>query len=133
LAGDIQAVINRERLARGLAPLTANEALTRAAVKYAALSYSQPDPFQLDHNLDGDVGARARAEGYYGLVGEVIAVTPAPSAESIVQLWLGSAGHAGIILGAGFREIGVGCASGPYTVPDGTVWQIALCVAVAGG
>ena len=108
-------------------------ALTRAAEKYAALSYSQPDPFQLNHNLNGSVGDRAQAEGYYGTVGEVIAVTPSPSAESIVQLWLGSPGHAAIILGGGFREIGVGCVSGPYRAADGAVWQIALCVAVTGG
>lgn len=133
LAADLQTVINRERSARGLAPLTANAALTRAAEKYAALSYSQPDPFQLNHNLNGNVGDRARAEGYFGMVGEVIAVTPSPSAESIVQLWLGSPSHAAILLSASFREIGIGCASGPYTAADGAVWQIALCVADTGG
>lgn len=133
LPADIQAVINRERSARGLAPLTANAALTRAAEKYAALSYSQPDPFQLNHNLNGNVGDRARAEGYYGMVGEVIAVTPSPSAEAIVQLWLSSPAHMAILLSASFREIGIGCASGPYRTADGAVWQIALCVAVTGG
>lgn len=133
MAADLQTVINRERTARGLVSLASNAALTRAAEKYAALSYSQPDPFQLNHNLNGNVGDRARAEGYYGMVGEVIAVTPAPSGEAIVQLWLGSAGHAAILLSASFREIGIGCASGPYTSADGAVWQIALCVAVTGG
>jgi uncharacterized protein YkwD len=133
LASELGSVINRERSARGLAPLVVNAALTRAAENYAVLSYSQPDPFKLNHNLNGNVGDRARAEGYYGAVGEVLAIMPGPSAEGMVQLWLNSPGHAAILLSGSYREIGIGCAQGPYAAPGGGVWQIALCSGVTGG
>jgi uncharacterized protein YkwD len=128
----MEAVINSERSSRGLPPLSVNPALTVAAEKYAALIFAQPDPFQLSHDLNGTVGDRARAEGYYGAVGEVLAVAPNASAEGIVQMWLNSPGHAAIILGASYVEIGVGCASGPYSSADGSTWQVSVCSGMLG-
>ena len=124
-------LINRERAARGLSALSVNGVLTAAAEKYAALSYAQPDPFQLSHDLNGTVVDRARAEGYAGGIGEVLAVA-SPSAAEIVRLWLNSPPHSAIILGADFNEIGVGCATGPYTTAEGSVWAMALCVGEVG-
>jgi uncharacterized protein YkwD len=66
LAGDLAALINQERAARGLPVLSFNGALTAAAEKYAALSYAQPDPFKLSHDVNGTVMDRARAEGVPG-------------------------------------------------------------------
>ena len=40
----------------------------------------------------------------------------APSAAGIVQAWMDSAGHRAMILNRGFREAGVGVASG---IPSG--------------
>jgi uncharacterized protein YkwD len=125
-------VINGERSARALPPLSESPSLTLAAEKYAALLLAQPDPFQLSHNLNGTVGDRAQAQGYYGAVGEVLAVAPGGTAEGIVQMWLNSPGHADIIMGASYVDIGVGCASGPHTSSDGSTWQIAVCVGVLG-
>lgn len=108
-----------------------NGALTAAAEKYAALHFAQPDPLKLSHDLNGTAIDRARAEGYAGGIGEVLAVA-SPSAAQIVELWLNSPGHSAIILGAGFSEIGVGCAAGPHALADGSVWQIALCAGEVG-
>ena len=131
LARDLAALINQERAARGLPVLSFNGALTAAAEKYAALSYAQPDPFKLSHNLNGTAMDRARAEGYAGGIGEVLAAA-SPSAAQIVELWLNSPGHSAIILGAGYSEIGVGCTAGAHTLADGSVWQMALCAGVVG-
>lgn len=108
-----------------------NGALTAAAEKYAALSYAQPDPFKLSHDLNGTAMDRARAEGYAGGIGEVLAAA-SPSAAQIVALWLNSPGHSAIILGAGYSEIGVGCTAGAHTLADGSVWQMALCAGEVG-
>jgi len=111
--------------------LSFNGALTAAAEKYAALSYAQPDPFKLSHDLNGTAMDRARAEGYAGGIGEVLAAA-SPSGAQIVVLWLNSPGHSAIILGAGYSEIGVGCTAGAHTLADGSVWQMALCAGVVG-
>ena len=132
LAANVEAVINSERSARGLPPLSANPSLTLAAEKYAALLLSQPDPFQLSHDLNGTVGDRAQAVGYYGAVGEVLAMAPGGTAEGIVQMWLSSPGHAAIIMGGTYVDIGMGCATGPHTSADGSVWQIAVCAGMLG-
>lgn len=132
LAANVEAVISSERSARGLPPLSENLSLKLAAEKYAALLLAQPDPFQLSHDLSGTVGDRAQAVGYYGAVGEVLAVAPDGSPQEIVQMWLNSPGHAAIIMGGTYVDIGVGCASGPYTSGDGSVWQIAVCAGMLG-
>jgi uncharacterized protein YkwD len=131
LALELAVLINRERAARGLPALSFNGALTAAAEKYAALSYAQPDPFKLSHELNGTAMDRARAEGYAGGIGEVLAVA-SPSAAEIVGLWLNSPPHSAIILGTGFSEMGVGCAAGPYTTAQGSVWELALCAGEVG-
>ena len=131
LALELGVLINQERAARGLPALSFNGALTAAAEKYSALHFTQPDPFKLSHDLNGTAMDRARAEGYSGGIGEVLAVA-SPSAARIVELWLNSPAHSAIILGTGFSQIGVGCAAGPHTLADGSVWQIALCAGEVG-
>ena len=108
-----------------------NGALTAAAEKYSALHFAQPDPFKLSHDLNGSAMDRARSEGYPGGVGEVLAVA-SPSATQIVQLWLNSPPHSAIILGSGYSELGVGCAAGPHTTAEGSVWELALCAGEVG-
>ena len=125
------ALINQERAARGLPALSFNGALTAAAEKYAALHFAQPDPFKLSHDLNGTAMDQARAEGYAGGIGEVLAAA-SPSAAQIVELWLDSPGHRAIILGAGYSEIGVGCTAGTYMTAQGSVWELALCAGVMG-
>jgi uncharacterized protein YkwD len=131
LALDLAVLINQERAARGLPALSFNGALTSAAEKYSALHFAQPDPFKLSHDLNGTAMDRARAEGYGGGIGEVLAVA-SPSAAQIMDLWLNSPPHSAIILGAGFSEIGVGCAAGPHTTAEGSVWELALCAGEVG-
>jgi uncharacterized protein YkwD len=72
---------------------------------------------------------RANREGYYGWIGEVLA-TGNPSAQELVNLWMGSPPHAQILLGD-YAEIGVGCYEGPYTAAGGT-FQLATCSGMVG-
>jgi uncharacterized protein YkwD len=102
LARDLAALINQERAARGLPALSFNGALTAAAEKYAALHFARPDPFKLSHDLNGTAMDRARAEGYAGGIGEVLAAA-SPSAAQIVALWLDSPGT-GDHPGAGYSR-----------------------------
>ena len=87
------------------------------------------DPYALNHNLDGNARDRANRQGYYGWIGEVL-VTGNPSAQELVNLWMGSPPHAEILLGS-FSDVGVACHEGPYT-SNGFTFQIATCVGMVG-
>lgn len=56
-------------------------------------------------------------------------VTGPVDAVTLLDVLLGSPSHRDIILGAEYREIGVGCYVGPYVDSNGNWMQIALCVA----
>jgi len=107
--------------------VTVNGPLTAAAQKYSYYSFTQADPYQLNHNLDGTPSDRAAREGYTGLVGEVLA-TSAPSPDQIINLWMSSPPHYSILMGAQYVEIGMGCEEGPYRLSTGGVMTVALCV-----
>jgi uncharacterized protein YkwD len=111
-------LLNGERADHGLAPLSADEALTRAAAAYAqdlvAGSY-----FSHTGRDGSDVRERIERTGYFPpgrgwAVGENLAwgtgalATPA----SIMQAWMNSPGHRANILNPAYREIGVGVAAG---------------------
>ena len=130
LSRSVMALVNERRAQAGLPALSPNTALINAAQRYAELHFAA-GPYQLSHTLDGTPSDRAARAGYTGGVGEVI-VTGPPSAQKLVDLWMGSPPHYAIILGAQYSEIGVGCAVGPYADGAGNVFETALCVGMAG-
>jgi uncharacterized protein YkwD len=122
--------VNDRRAAGGLSPLSPNAALNNAAQRYAELHFAT-DPYTLSHTLDGMPSDRAARAGYNGGAGEVI-VTGAPSAQQLVDLWMASPPHYSVIMDSRYSDIGVGCATGPYTDAAGNVFEIALCVGMTG-
>jgi uncharacterized protein YkwD len=102
-----------------------------AAQAYATLHFEHADPFQLNHNLDGDLEDRLRRHGYYGAAGEALAVGPV-DAQTLLDVWLNSPPHRDIILGAQYADIGLGCYVGWHSDANGNRFQIALCVADLG-
>lgn len=110
-------LLNRERTRRGLSPLRRDRRLARAARAYSRGMVARGF-FAHDGPL-GDVVTRLRRVGYIRpgqawAVGENIAwgggslASPA----AIMRSWMGSPGHRANILGAGFRDVGVGVALG---------------------
>jgi uncharacterized protein YkwD len=107
-------LINAQRAHHGLAPLTENVLLQRAAELHSLdmgkrkfFEHRNPDGVQPD--------ARIIRQGYPPiLVGENLAwgeLAQSPPAR-IVALWMKSPGHRANVLESGYREIGVGLAFG---------------------
>jgi uncharacterized protein YkwD len=107
-------LLNAQRAHHGLAPLTENVLLQRAAVLHSLdmakrkyFEHRDPDGVQPD--------ARIVHEGYPPILvgenlawGELAQSTPA----NIVALWMKSPGHRANVLETGYREIGIGLAFG---------------------
>lgn len=111
MEASIVAEINRERRAAGLAPLSVEDRLTRAARLHAANMASRNE---LAHTLTGattsTLVSRVRDVGYaYRFIAENIAYGPV-AVEPLVQGWMGSPGHSANILNAAYTETGVGVA-----------------------
>ncbi|WP_136518554.1 CAP domain-containing protein [Cellulomonas telluris] len=105
LAARIVELTNAERRAAGLGDLAvsacaAEQALARTAVLVAEGRFEH-DPLQ-------PILAACRA----GTVGENLSVGY-PTAEAAVTGWMNSSGHRANILRTSYRQIGVGCTSGP--------------------
>ena len=104
-------LINAERTRRGLRPLIYNAQLDRMAkiqatnmARFQKMAHVLPDA-QLPTLSD-----RAHYVGYgYGEIAENVALG-FPSAESVVQGWMNSAGHRRNILDSGVVETGIGIA-----------------------
>ncbi|WP_322871407.1 sigma-70 family RNA polymerase sigma factor [Streptomyces goshikiensis] len=116
VAGQVIALVNKERAAAGCGPLTENSQLRSAAQGHsddmAARNF-------FDHtNPDGaDPGKRVTAAGYrWSTYGENIA-RGQQNADSVMDSWMKSPGHRANILNCAFKEIGVGIhqgAGGPW-------------------
>ncbi len=108
--------INRERRGRGLQPVAANPRLTRMARRYARamvrlgfFSHTSPGGSTL---LD-----RVRASGYGGrrtAAGEALAWAQGRLAtpHAVVRAWMASPPHRAVLLGRGYRDVGIGVALG---------------------
>jgi uncharacterized protein YkwD len=110
-------LVNAQRGAAGLAPVSADRRLARAARRFSHDMVSQRF---FDHvsPRGSTVGRRVRRAGYHGRgVAETIAWGAGSSATpgAIVAMWMASPGHRAIIMDGGFRRIGVGVASGSPT------------------
>jgi uncharacterized protein YkwD len=117
-------LVNRTRAAAGLSPFRAERHLARAAARHAV---DMGRHHYFAHNsLNGKSPlARARAAGWRGGVGEVIAwgCGPLSSPRATLRAWLNSPPHRAIILGGGHRAgVGVkrlgGCGGRAYWVID---------------
>jgi uncharacterized protein YkwD len=106
--------INRVRRRHGLAPVSAHAPLTRMARRFARTMVA--------HRFFSHVGpgganlsARRRAAGYRGrALGEVLAWGEGryASPRAAVRSWLRSTPHRRVVLGRGYRDVGVGVALG---------------------
>jgi hypothetical protein len=111
LADQVFVLVNQQRAARGLQPLSRVGALDRAAQDYAVrmaregfFSHTAPD--------GSTPGTRIAATGYQArLWGENIAAGQ-QSAGEVMQAWMNSPGHAANILHAGYTQIGIGVTAG---------------------
>jgi uncharacterized protein YkwD len=118
-ADQVLVLVNQQRAARGLSPLTRVGALDRAAQNYAVRMATEGF---FDHDApDGSTpGDRIQATGYTARAwGENIAAGQ-QTADAVMVAWMNSPGHAANILNASFTHIGIGVAlAGP---PYGIYW-----------
>lgn len=109
--------VNAQRSARGLAPVRVQADLMSAARAHSR-SMAHGSFFSHDSAGGASFGGRLlsygyRRDGYSGWrVGENIARARAGSLaatpQGVVLLWMNSAAHRGVILGAAFRDAGIG-------------------------
>jgi len=117
-------VLTRERRRHGLRRLRSDRHLTRAAMVHA-VSMERGGVFS-----HGDVVlGRVRAAGFAGHVaGEALAwgCADGASAAAVMRSWLHSPRHRAIVLGAGWRSVGVGVVAGTpgRACADGGTWVL---------
>jgi uncharacterized protein YkwD len=128
-------LLNRERAARGLARLREHPMLAGAGRRYARemvrdgfFSHTSPDGTSMVDRLA--TAGYARADLAW-TVGETLAwgwgtrATPAATVDS----WLASPPHRRILLGAAYRDVGIGVATGiPVDDRDGATYAAELGV-----
>jgi uncharacterized protein YkwD len=118
-------MVNQQRRAAGLAPLTVSPQLV-AAAQMQSNNMASMEPIlgengAMSHELMGvpepTLTSREEAVGYYyTAAGENIAYGY-PDASSVMQAWMNSAGHRANILNSSFTQIGVAVAYAPGGVP----------------
>lgn len=108
--------INLERRSRGLAAVTGEPRLSRAArrharnmVRFGFFSHTSPG--------GSTTAERLRANGYGGgrwATGETLAWASGGQAtpHGVVAIWMASPPHSAVLLGRDYRDIGVGVAPG---------------------
>jgi uncharacterized protein YkwD len=111
--------VNAARAAAGVAPLTLNASLNRAAQDYAALM-AATGCFAHDCPPEPNFARRAEAAGYTGwrTLGENIAYGQR-TADEVHDAWMNSSGHRANILNPSFREFGAGLA---YSASGRAYW-----------
>lgn len=128
--------INRERRGRGLRPVAANPRLTRMARRFAR-SMVRLGFFSHISPGGGTLLDRVREAGYGGhriAAGEALAWAQGRLAtpHAVVRAWMASPPHRAVLLGRGYRDVGIGVALGnphggakgsgaTYTADFGTV------------
>jgi uncharacterized protein YkwD len=118
-------LLNAERAARELPPVRRSARLELAASRHVRDMLARR---YFEHESPGGRTSadRARRSGYlraarYWTVGEVLAwlIDPRPTAAAVVQAWMHSPGHRKVILRPGFRDAGVGLATGNPRIRGG--------------
>jgi uncharacterized protein YkwD len=118
-ADAVRCLLNAEREARDLDPLSANDRLAEAAQAHTD-DMAERSYFAHDSPEGGDPGDRARAAGYEPRAGRTWRVGenlgygsgPLGSPRRLMQGWMESPGHRSAILRPPFEEVGVGNSSG---------------------
>ena len=105
MANEVLAIMNAERAAEGLAPLTADPVLTEYAMQRAAevnmfFSHTRPDGTDC-FTVYGD-------EYRYGAKAENIAFGQR-NAQEVMDSWMNSPGHRANILDGNLSSVGIGC------------------------
>lgn len=104
-AAEILSLVNAERARAGLAPLTLNAEVSRAAAIraneiQASFSHTRPDGKSFSTVLT-EAGISYRASGENIAYGQT-------TAEKVMSDWMNSSGHRANILNSGYTELGVG-------------------------
>jgi uncharacterized protein YkwD len=109
--------LNAERHRAGKAPLRQSPVLTASASRF---SKRQMRLDRFGHE------ARIRASGRFRHLGEILAIQPGWQLRvgSIVQTWMGSATHRGLILSSRFDRAGVGWSKGRLGGRVTTIWTV---------
>lgn len=123
----VTSATNQYRARSGAPALAVSDKLSMAAQKHACHIAASG---QFSHTGAGgsSVGKRVSAEGYgYSLAGENLAGghPNTMTAQTVVQMWAGSSGHAGNMLNPGFSQTGVGMT----TAQNGDVIWVAVYAA----
>lgn len=123
-------LVNAERAANGLAPMSINDTLGSAAQGYA--DYMAEANFFAHRGPDGStLVTRAEAAGYraWSFLGENLAAGQ-PTPERVVSAWMKSPTHRANVLSPEAVEIGIGKAHNPsaryqvyWAMETGTRWQ----------
>lgn len=105
MAWEVLDIVNNERAAQGLSPLTMDKGLMDAAQVRAyeivsQFSHTRPDGTSCFTVLPADYK--------YGSLGENIAAGQR-SAADVMNSWMNSEGHRANILNGGFQSIGIAC------------------------
>lgn len=104
-------LVNQERAARGLSPLTHNWELSRVA-RYKSMDMRDRGYFSHTSPTYGSPFTMIRNFGInFSSAGENIAQGQA-TPQAVVQSWMNSSGHRANILSTNFTQIGVGYAAG---------------------
>jgi uncharacterized protein YkwD len=128
----IVAIVNQERAANGLAPVSVDPRLREAARGH---SKDMGELGFFDHTSPVSGKAkftdRIKAQGHskFGAAGENIAAgsfNPQDRAESFMDMWMKSPGHRANILGEDYRYIGVGV----YVTASGEVYSTQVFTSV---
>jgi len=119
-------MLNNERTSRGLNAVVRNQSLIGAAEHYSRLVFLR-DPYDLNHWLDGGPGDRAWSRGYCCGVGEIL-VESEGSAQGMVDLWMSSPPHSGVILNPQYVSFGIACYGGAAIGDDGNLHHPIVCV-----
>jgi uncharacterized protein YkwD len=121
----IVAIVNQERAANGLAPVSVDPRLREAARGHSK-DMGELNFFDHTSPVSGKAKFtdRIKAQGLikFGSAGENIAeggFSPEERAENFMNMWMNSPGHRANILGEDYRYIGVGV----YVTEDGEVYS----------
>ncbi|MCY0949483.1 sigma-70 family RNA polymerase sigma factor [Streptomyces sp. H27-S2] len=116
VAGQVVALVNKERATAGCGPLK-DDAQLRAAAQGHSEDMAKRDFFSHTSPDGADPGKRTTAAGYrWSTYGENIAKGQ-QTAQSVMESWMNSSGHRANILNCAFKDIGVGVhqgAGGPW-------------------
>ena len=117
IAAQCVQMVNQERAAAGLAPVTSHPAVQKAAELHSADQATRNKMTHTGSN-GSNAGRRISAQGYnWATWGENVAAGQ-PDCTSVMGAWMASSGHRANILNPSMTEIGIGA----VTATNGTIY-----------